>query len=57
MKTTYKVTAEIGGFDGHAKGEEYEADYDPERERWGIEQGLIEKVGKSTKKKEGSTDA
>ena len=54
MKTTYKVTAATG-FDGHAEGEEFEAELDEELEQRAIERGSI-KVVKETKRKEKEAD-
>jgi hypothetical protein len=49
MKTTYKVTA-LTGYDGHAEGEEFEAELDEATERRAVERGSIEIV-KPTKTK------
>jgi methylmalonyl-CoA mutase cobalamin-binding subunit len=49
-KKTYTVMAETG-FDGHAKGEQFEADLDRELEERAIERGSI-KSGKHTIKEE-----
>jgi hypothetical protein len=43
-KKTYVVTAETG-FDGHEKGEEFEAELDEELEQRAIERGSIKEKG------------
>ena len=52
-KTTYKVLA--GTFQGHAAGEEFEAELTEEQERRAVERGSIKKA--TAKKKEEKTDA
>jgi hypothetical protein len=49
--STYKVIAATG-FDGHAEGEEFEADLDAELEERAIERGSIELVKGKRKEKE-----
>jgi hypothetical protein len=54
--TTYRVKAD-DGFDGHAKGDEFEDELDPAIEAWAIDRGAIEIAKGSAKKKEDTNDA
>jgi hypothetical protein len=51
-KKTYVVTADTG-YDGHAKGETFEADLEPFLEQTALEQGWIKSATKKEEKADG----